>query len=270
MNRRPPLRIGYIFEGPTDERTIPELVKQLLERPVTMIPLRKMSSGWEDFRRPSPQDLRAGRQSPRWGMFKSYVKALLIEGAEVIVIVADHDADEDIGHQELFPHKRWCMLGRNLPFNERPDLRLVDTAPQPDEAGAEPAQQRVPLCEARGLGMDCFPDCVVAAYEDGIVPVIIGIARQMLEAWLLAQPEVVEAVLWEPLSDEDRARCEEPEKIPHPKNEIIRRYNGGGDLSGQQAEDIGGHPEFSAAVIEARCPSFARFAEDVRILLVVS
>jgi hypothetical protein len=263
MNRRQPLRIGYIFEGPTDKRTIPELVKQLLERPVTMIPLRKMSSGWEDFRRPSPQDIRAGRRSPRWGMFKSYIEALLIEGAEAIVIVADHDADEDIGHQEPFPHKRWCMLGRNLPFDEKPDLRLVDTAPQPGETETEPAQQRASLCEARGLGPDCFPDCVVDAYEEEAVPVIIGIAKQMLEAWLLAQPEVVEAVLWDPLS-------EEPEEIPHPKNEIIHRYNGGGDLSRQQAEHIGEHPDFSAAVIEARCPSFARFAEDVRILLVVS
>ncbi len=279
MNQQEPLKVGYIFEGPTDKGTIPQLVTQVLGRPVEVIPLDKESPGLSDFRRPSPQDIRAGRRGPKWGRFKSYVKALLIKEAKVIVVVVDHDRDEDIGHAEPLPHKRWCILGQNLPFDEKSKLRLVDTAPPSDEADEvdevddadeETPERRAPLCHARNLGPACFPDCVVEIYEAGTVPVVIGIAKQMLEAWLLAQPDVVVSVLWEPLSEEDRLRCETPETIPHPKNEIIHRYNGGGDLSRQQAEHIGGHPDFSAAVIEARCPSFARFAEDIRILLVVS
>lgn len=269
MNRRAPLRVGYIFEGSTDKATIPELVKQLLGRPVKMIPLRKISSGWGDFRRPSPRDLRAGRRSPRWGMFKSYVKALLIDKAEVIIIVADHDADEDIGHDKPFPYKRWCLLGGNLPFDERPQLRLVDGVHQPEGANMNVAERRAPLCNAYNLGWGCLSDCVEDVYETETVPVIIGIAKQMLEAWLLAQPKVVETVLREPLSEGDRARCAVPEEILHPKNEIIHCYNDDRDLSRSQAEVIGKHPDFSAAVIEKLCPSFARFAEDVHMLFMM-
>jgi hypothetical protein len=205
-------------------------------------------------------------------MFKSYVKALLIEEAKVIVVVADHDRDENIGHAEPFPHKRWCMLGQHLPFgeiDEEVELRLIDVVPQDEVPDIEAHAYRAPQCESCGLGPACFPDCVVQAYESKTVPVIIGIAKQMLEAWLLAQPDVIASVLWEPLSDEDRARCETPEAIPHPKHEIVHRYNGYEDLSQQQAKRIGEHSEFSAAIIETRCPSFARFTADIRVLLTI-
>ncbi len=270
MNQQEPLKVGYIFEGPTDKGTIPQLVTQVLGRPVEVIPLNKESPGLSDFKRPSPQDIRAGQRSPKWGMFKSYIKALLIDGANVIIVVVDHDDDEDIGHAEPFPHKRWCILGQNLPFDEKSELRLIDTAPPSDEADdeadEEPPERRAPLCHDCSLGPACFPECVVESYEAGTVPVVIGIAKQMLEAWLLAQPDVVASVLWEPLSEEDRSRCTTPETIYNPKNEIIHRYNGGGDLSEQQAKEIGEHPAFSAAAIEARCPSFARFSADLRVL----
>lgn len=96
---------------------------------------------------------------------------------------------------------------------------------------------------------------------------IIGIAVQMLEAWLLAQPHIVDSVLWDPpLSPEERTRCTEPEQICHPKNEIIRRHNGGSDLSQKQARQIGEHEDFSPEPIAERCPGFARFAQDVSVL----
>lgn len=269
MNQQESLRVGFIFEGPTDEETIPKLVSQVLDRPVEMIFLRKETTGWSDFRRPSRRDIDAGRRAPRWGMFKSYVKALLIEEAKVIVVVADHDGDEEIGHAEPFPHKRWCILGKNLPFDEKVELRLIDTVPKVEEPDVEVYDYRALQCERCGLGPACFPNCVVQAYEAETVPVIIGIAKQMLEAWLLAQPDVIASVLWQPLSDEDRARCETPEAIPHPKREIVHRYNGYEDLSQQQAKQIGEHSEFSAAIIETRCPSFARFAADIRVLLAI-
>lgn len=261
MNQRQPLRIGYIFEGPTDKETIPDLVAQLLGQPIHVIPLRKQSSGWYDFRRPRPKDLRAGRHSPRWGMLKSYVESLLIKDAEAIVIVADQDEDDDIGHQDPFPHKRWCILGKNLPFVQKPQLRLID------RAELETSESRAELCDNCDLGPDCFPDCVAHDCDPGTVPVIVGIAKQMLEAWLLAQPDVVEAVLWEPLSNEDRKRCEDPESIRHPKKEVIRPYNGGVDLSQRQAELIGQNLDFSAEAIRDACQSFERFAQDVHVLL---
>lgn len=261
MHDQDPLKVGYIFEGPGDRETIPVLVAQLLGRPIELIPLTKESSGWNDFRRPSPRDLRAGRQGPKWGMLKSYVKSLLIDEAKAVIIVADHDSDDDIGHDDPFPHKRWCSVGKNLPFEERPQLRLIDCAE------LETEDSRAQLCSECDLVPGCLPDCLADAYETGTVPVIVGIAKQMLEAWLLAQPDVVETVLWERLSDEDRERCEDPEAIPHPKKEIIRRYNGGGDLSQLQAERIGRNPVFSAQVIRAICESFERFVQDVTVLL---
>ncbi len=200
--KQQPLKIGCIFEGPTDRHVIPVLVSQLLKQPIELIPLRKTSSGWHDFKRPSPQDLRAGRRRPRWGMFQSYVKSLVIAGAEVIVVVADHDADEDIGHAEPFPHKRWCMLGQHVPFDTQPHLCLIDAA------------RRAVMCQDHRLGPPCFPDCVTDVYKPDQLLVIIGIAKQMLEAWLLAQPDVVETVLWARLSAQDRARCQTPEAIP--------------------------------------------------------
>ena len=268
MEARQPLSVGFIFEGPTDTATIPVLVAQLLRRPVTVIPLTKQSSGWPDFRRPSPRDLRAGRRhGASWGMFKSYIQALLIAGAEVIVVVADHDNDEDIGQVAPLSHKRWCLLARNLPFDalpaDSPALQVIDCS------ASAAAPGRAQVCHDCHLGPACFPQCISAAYQPEYTPVVIGIAKQMLEAWLLAQPEVIASALWEPLSEEDVVLCETPEAIAHPKNAVVRRYNGGGDLSQNQAETIGQHPAFSAAVIEARCPSFARFAEDIRALVVM-
>ena len=261
MHEQELLKIGFIFEGPADEETIPVLVAQLLEQPIELVGLTKESSGWNDFRRPSPMDLRAGRRGPKWGMLRSYVKLLLIDQAEAVIIVVDRDSDDDFGHNDPFPHKRWCILGMNLPFEERPQLRLIDRARLDTE------DLRGQLCRERSLAPDCFPDCLTDAYEAGTVPVIIGIAREMLDGWLLAQPHVVETVLWERLSEEDRMRCEDPESIRHPKKEITRRYNGGGDLSRQQAEDIAQHPDFSADAIRDVCRSFEHFTQDVHVLL---
>lgn len=261
MSGSRPLRIGFIFEGPTDEETLPVLVAQLLGHPVQVVPLHKQSSGWDDFRRPSPEELRNGRRGARWGMFRSYVQALLIDGAEAIVVAADHDADEDLGQGTPFPYKRWCILARNLPFDREGALRLIDAAQLEDQEG--PAH-RSSLCAGRGL--DGLSGRVIEAYDQDTVPVIVGIAVQMLEGWLLALPHVVESVLWDRLSDCDRARCVDPEAIHDPKSEIVRRCNGGDDLSRQQARQVAGHADFRAAVIEMRCPSFARFAQDVRAL----
>jgi len=247
MNDISPLRVGFIFEGPTEEETIPILVAKLLQRPVDAIPIPKQAPGFDDFRRPSPEQLRRGRRSPRWGMFKFYITTLLIKEVDAIVVVVDNDG------QEPKYAKRWCLLSRKLPFDRYP-IRLVDVS---DLAGR---------CDEIHLALDVFKEHVTQVYQQGTTPVIIGVAVQMLEAWLLAQPHIVQGVLWEPISPKNRARCSNPEQIAHPKNEIIRPHNGGGDLSQRQAEQIGTHLEFAPGPIARACPSFARFARDVHIL----
>lgn len=263
MHEQEALKVGFIFEGAADEETIPVLVAQLISRSIELVSVTKQSSGWNDFRRPAPRDLRAGRRGPKWGMLRSYVKSLLIDEVQAIVIVADRDRDHSLGHGRTIAHKRWCILGENLPFDERPRLRLID------RTAAEAQVSRGQQCDACNLAPICFPDCVSDTYEADTVPVIIGIAKEMLEAWLLAQPEVVETVLWESLCEDDRSRCEDPESIPDPKKEIIRRYNGGGDLSQQQARCIAENPDFSAQAIRPICGSFERLAQDVGILVLI-
>jgi hypothetical protein len=180
-------------------------------------------------------------------MFKSYVIALLIERADAIVVVVDNDRIEP-------PYtKRWWLLGRRLPFEGYP-VRLVD------------ASDVIAQCKQAHLELDDLEQYILKVRQEGIVPVIIGVAVQMLEAWLLAQPEVAENVLWEAITPARRALCMSPEQISHPKNEIIHPHNGGSDLTQTQARQIGGHPGFAPEPIEAACPSFARFAADIRIL----
>ncbi len=95
--------------------------------------------------------------------------------------------------------------------------------------------------------------------------------KVLLAKWLLAQPHVVEIVLWdEAIPPEKRARCNHPEQITHPKNEMICPHNGGRGLRQEQARKIGEHPDFFPESIEATCPSFARFAQGVRTLVIPS
>jgi hypothetical protein len=247
MNDKSPLHIGFIFEGPTDQETIPVLVAKLLQRPIEVTPIEKEAPGFDDFKRPSPEDLRLRRHGPKWGMFKSYVIALLIEGVDAIVVVVDNDCDDP-------PYKRWCLLARNLPSDERP-IRLIDVS------------DLAKYCKDIHLALGILEEHLSKAYQEDTIPVIIGVAVQMLEAWLLARPHVVESVLWDPLAPVERTRCIEPEQIRHPKNEIIHRHNGGSDLSQEQARQIGIHPDFTPGPIETACPSFARFAADIHILV---
>lgn len=248
METRRPLRIGFIFEGPTDQETIPVLVAKLLNRPVERIPFNKEAPGFDDFRRRRQGD--NPNLNRAWGMLKSYTIALLIQGADAVVIVVDNDREP--------LHKRWCLLGRNLPF-EYPQRRIewVDVSGQAAQ------------CSNLYLTLDSLLDRILSTHQAGAVPIVIGVAVQMLEAWLLAQPEVVENVLWDSLSSQDRNRCVTPEAIPHPKNEIIHPHNGGDDLSQGQARQVGEYPGFSPEPIEAACPSFARFAADIRVLATI-
>jgi len=246
MDNQPPLRIGFIFEGPTDEETIPILVAKLLERPIDAISIDKQAPGFDDFKRPRPEDIRLGRHRPRWGMFRSYVIALLIEGVDAIVVVVDNDRDDPA-------YKRWCLLGRNLPFDGRP-IRLIDVS--------DLAQ----YCEDEHLALNVLEEHLSKAHQDGTIPVIVGIAVQMLEAWLLAQPHIVESVIWESITQDRHAQCSNPEQITHPKKEIIRPHNGGSDLNQKQARQIGEHEDFNPEPIAERCPGFARFAQDVSVL----
>jgi len=242
MNNAVPLRIGFILEGVTDQETIPVLVTRLLQRRVDSIPVHKETGGFDDFKRRK----RIGNPELRrtWGTFKSYVIALLIEGVDAIVVVVDNDSDDPA-------YRRWCLLGRNLPFDGYP-IQLVDVS---DLAA---------YCDQVHLALDILGEHKV--HQENATPVVIGVAVEMLEAWLLAQPHVVESALWERIPPEKRARCNTPEQITHPKNEVIHPHNGGGDLSQEQARQIGEHPDFLPEPIETACPSFARFAEDVRVL----
>jgi len=70
METRRPLRIGFIFEGPTDQETIPVLVAKLLNRPVERIPFNKEAPGFDDFRRRRQGD--NPNLNRAWGMLKSY------------------------------------------------------------------------------------------------------------------------------------------------------------------------------------------------------
>lgn len=244
MNNVAPLRIGFILEGVTDQETIPVLVTRLLQRRVDSIPVHKETGGFDDFKRRK----RVGNPELRrtWGTFKSYVIALLIEGVDAIVVVVDNDSDDPA-------YRRWCLLGRNLPFDGYP-IQLVDVS---DLAA---------YCDQVHLALDILGERIAKVHQENATPVVIGVAVEMLEAWLLAQPHVVESALWERIPPEKRAWCNTPEQITHPKNEVIRPHNGGGDLSQEQARQIGEHPDFCPEPIETACPSFARFAEDVRVL----
>jgi len=244
MDNAPLTRIGFIFEGSTDQVIITTLVEKLLERKIDPIPLQKEADGIDDFRRRK----RGGNPAldRAWGMFKSYIIALLIEDAHAIIVVVDNDGDQP-------PGRRWCLLARNLPFDGYA-IQLVDVS---DLAAR---------CDEMGLALNLLAERITNVHREGSVPVMIGVAVEMLEAWLLAQPHIVESVLWEPLSDEERARCAAPEQIAHPKNEMVRPHNGRSGLSQAQAKQIAAHPEFAPRPIEGACPSFARFADDVRVL----
>jgi len=183
-------------------------------------------------------------------MFKGYVIALLIEKVDAIIVVVDNDCDHPA-------YRRWCLLGQNLPLNSYP-IRLVDVS------------NLAKHCDQIHLALDTLGERIIRVYKEGVIPVIIGVAVEMLEAWLLAQPHVVESVLWEPIPPQERARCAHPEQILHPKNEIIVPHNGGSGLSREQACQIGAHPGFGPDPVEAACPSFARFAQDVRVLISLS
>ena len=249
MNNTTPLRIGFIFEGATDEETIPVLVAKLLQRPVDSIPVHKQTGGFDDFRRcKQPDDSESAPElARRWGKFKSYVIALLIKEVDAIIVLVDNDSNDPA-------YKRWCLLGRNLPFDGH-RIQLIDVSDMAEH------------CDQVHLTLSIRERHIAQVRQPGTTPVIIGVAVEMLEAWLLAQPHVVESVLWEEIPPEKRAQCNHPEQITHPKNEMIRPHNGGGGLSQKQAREIGEHPDFFPEPIEAVCPSFARFAQGVRTLI---
>lgn len=232
------LRIGFIFEGSTDEETIPVLVANLLQRPIYPIPVYKEAPGFDGLKRLKKKKGKA------WSVFKGYVIGLLIEEKlDAIIVVVDNDREP--------LYKRWCILGGNLPFEGYP-VRLVD------------ASDWAALCK-QAQRQDIPTGYICKSRQAGVVPVVIGVAVEMLEAWLLAQPDVVEGVLWDsPILPERRARCAAPERILNPKDEIICPHNGGSGLSRKQAQRIG--QGLAPGPIEAACPSFARFANDVRIL----
>lgn len=244
MHDVPALRVGFILEGVTDQETIPVLVAKLIQHPIDSIPIHKETGGFDDFKRRKRVGDPEFKRS--WGIFKSYIIALLIEGVDAIVVVVDNDSDDPT-------YRRWCLLGRSLPFNGYP-IQLVDVSDLAEH------------CDQIYLAMGILEERIGKAYQEGSIPVIIGVAVEMLEAWLLAQPHIVESVLWEPIPLERRTQCDNPEQIVHPKKEIIRPNNGGNDLSREQARQIAKHPDFSPGPVETACPSFARFAEDVRVL----
>lgn len=238
------LRIGFIFEGVTDLETIPVLVTKILDRPVTAVRIAKETNGFNDFKRRKQNGRLEIQRS--WGALKSYITALIIENVDAIVIVVDNDG-------ETSP-KRWCQIASNLPYYE--PVSVLDACGRAEDARRVNMQAEI----------QSIIDHILLHKSEGRIPMVIGVAVQMLEAWLLAQPEIVSTVLWEPFTPDELAQCEYPERIAHPKNELIKNNNGGSDLSQKQARAIGQHENFSPVDIESRCPSFGLFAADVRAL----
>ena len=95
------------------------------------------------------------------------------------------------------------------------------------------------------------------------LPVIIGVAVQMLEAWLIACPETFERVFGY------RLRLKkDPEDYAHPKNEVVipylekhtdlRRLNEG------KARELAQHAD--VAVIKRKCNSFREYDSLLDVL----
>ena len=240
-----PLTIGFIFEGPTEEETVPVLLAQILNREIEVKKINKQTPGFNDFKRPIRQPQRAELRGS-WGTLKSYILSLLILQVDAIVIVVDNDCEEPA------ILKRWSQFARNLPVGIRP-LQIIDCSRVVNEsleAGLE-----VPLVQH-----------IVCAPRPEQTPVIIGISVQMLEAWLLANPATFQSILWEPFTAQELQRCASPEQIADPVKEILSKRIGQDKLSQKQAKAIAAHPDFSPGPIEARRPSFVGFAGDVRSL----
>jgi hypothetical protein len=250
------LRIGFIFEGETDLETIPALVAKIINHRITPVKIDKETNGFDDFKRRkqnrsfdtqrSSEDRQLTETQRPWGTLKSYIISLIIKGVDAIVIVVDNDG-------ETLP-KRWCQIASNLPYYE--PISVLDTCGRAGDAHQVNMQTEI----------HAVIDHILAQKGQGRIPIVIGVAVEMLEAWLLAQPEIVATVLWELFTPDELARCEHPEMITHPKNELIKNNNGGSDLSQKQARLIGQHANFSPVDIERRCPSFGLFVADVGAL----
>ncbi len=95
------------------------------------------------------------------------------------------------------------------------------------------------------------------------VPVIIGVAVQMLEAWLLACPETFERVFGYPL----RLR-KEPEDYAHPKSEVVIPYLEKNTeyrrLNEEKARELAQYADVE--VIRRKCKSFREYDSLLYVL----
>ncbi len=110
--------------------------------------------------------------------------------------------------------------------------------------------ERDPACteELRSLTM-----------SDPGVPAVVGVAVEMLEAWLIACPEAWQRVFGRPLP----SLAKDPEQYLHPKNEVVvpflLRYTAHRWLNEELAFYLAVEMGREIETIKQRCPSFRQF-----------
>ncbi len=96
------------------------------------------------------------------------------------------------------------------------------------------------------------------------VPVIVGVAVQMLEAWLLACPETFERVFGYPLPSLKKS----PEDYHHPKNEVVipylQKHTDLRRLNEEKAQELARHADVEA--IKRKCNSFKEYDSLLDVL----
>ena len=94
---------------------------------------------------------------------------------------------------------------------------------------------------------------------DADVPAVIGVAVEMLEAWLIACPDAWQRVFGRPLP----SLTKEPEQYLHPKNEVVvpflLRHTAHRWLNEELAFGLAVEMGREIETVKRRCPSFRQF-----------
>jgi hypothetical protein len=99
--------------------------------------------------------------------------------------------------------------------------------------------------------------------EDGARPTVVGVAVEMIEAWLLACPEAFEAVFLKPIR-----LAKNPEDYRDPKREVILPYLGEytpyRTLNKDLGERIVSSPSFDISRAIGNCRSLGEFSDKLK------
>lgn len=91
------------------------------------------------------------------------------------------------------------------------------------------------------------------------VPAVVGVAVEMLEAWLIACPDAWQRVFGQPLP----SLAKDPEQYLHPKNEVVvpflLKYTAHRWLNEELAFDLAVEMGREMETVKQRCPSFRQF-----------